>query len=248
MRACIRRCGEHEPEVATLSLRLVLPGWPQWAWRQRDRAAILFGWYISAAVVGLFCWGTRVGLCVLAFAFLAHVVSAADALRQAVFPSFGRWVPMISATAGLGLGYGPLLGSLLVAAWPFESRQAGFRDGYLIDRWAYLRAEPAQGQWIYFHDPDAESQGVGRVLARGGQEIDWRAGRLLIDGQAVEAELPGLFREFQEFAMRVPVNHVLIEVAGPTPAANEPRVIHRLHILGRAWARHQPIWARRILP
>ena len=50
--------------------RILIPGYPQWSWRQRERAAdpvrLLRRRRWS---VGVFAWGTAVGLAVLAFAF-----------------------------------------------------------------------------------------------------------------------------------------------------------------------------------
>src|SRR3954468_18765380 len=100
-------------------LRVLIPGYPQWAWRQRERALVLIGSYAVALGVGLFAWGTPIGLAILAFAYGTHVVSAADAVRQGAFPGFGRWVPMISATGGLGMGiYLPAVAMATLFAWP----------------------------------------------------------------------------------------------------------------------------------
>src|SRR5436305_4037899 len=119
----------------SVGLRILIPGYPQWAWRQRERALVLFGSFAASLGAGVFAWGTRPSLVILAFAFGTHVVSAADAIRQAAFPGFGRWVPVVSASAGLGLGgYGPMLALAAVRAWPgFGGGSA--RDGYLINPW-----------------------------------------------------------------------------------------------------------------
>ena len=99
-------------------LRILIPGYPQWVWNQTERAAALGGMYAASMAVAFFSWGTRIGLVMLALAFLAHVSSAADAIRQAAFPGFGRWVPTVSAGFGLGLGcYAPVLALASVLAW-----------------------------------------------------------------------------------------------------------------------------------
>jgi hypothetical protein len=91
-------------------LKILIPGYPQWSWQQRERALVLFGSYVVSLAIGLFAWGTPVGLLVLAFAYGTHVASATDVVRQQAFPGFGRWVPMISTSGGLGLGlYVPTL-------------------------------------------------------------------------------------------------------------------------------------------
>src|SRR5262245_6136862 len=83
---------------------ILIPGYAQWSWRQRERALVLFGSFAVSIAVGLFCWGTPTGLAILAFAFGAHVFSVADVVRQSAFPGFGRWAPWVSASGGLALG------------------------------------------------------------------------------------------------------------------------------------------------
>src|SRR5262249_17491556 len=78
-------------------LKVLVPGYPQWSWRQRGRASVLLGSYAAALGVGLFCWGTPTGFVVLAFAYGTHVVSVTDVIRQQAFPGFGRWVPALSS-------------------------------------------------------------------------------------------------------------------------------------------------------
>src|SRR5438477_4641868 len=92
-----------EPEASRKThrragLRILFPGAAQWSWRQRERAAVFFGSFATALVVGLFTWGTKTSVAILVFAFGMHVASAADAIRQGAFPGFGRWVPTVSAS------------------------------------------------------------------------------------------------------------------------------------------------------
>ena len=46
-------------------LRILVPGYAQWSWRQRERALVFFGSFAAALLVGLFAWGTRTGAAVL---------------------------------------------------------------------------------------------------------------------------------------------------------------------------------------
>src|SRR3954454_9518225 len=69
-------------------LRVLIPGYPQWAWRQRERALVLIGYYAVALGVGLFASGPPIWLPLLAFASGTHVVSAASGVRQGAFPGF----------------------------------------------------------------------------------------------------------------------------------------------------------------
>ena len=100
-------------------LKVLVPGYAQWSWRQRERGLVLFGSFAAALAVGGFAWGTRTGLAVLAFAFGTHVVSVVDVIRQSAFPGFGRWVPLFSASTGLGVAmYAPALALASLVAWP----------------------------------------------------------------------------------------------------------------------------------
>src|SRR5690349_21056919 len=90
--------------VSSAGLKVLIPGYAQWSWRQRERGAVLFGSFATALVVAAFAWGTWVGLVVLAFAFGTHVVSVVDVVRQGSFPGFGRWMPLVSASGGLAVG------------------------------------------------------------------------------------------------------------------------------------------------
>jgi hypothetical protein len=224
----------------------VVPGWPQWSWRQRERALALFGSFSAALAVGLFAWGTRPGWGFLAFAVATHVVSAADAIRQGAFPGFGRWVPVITASVGVALGYTPALVILGNLAWPVGPLREG-RQGFLVNRWAYLEARPEAGHWVYYRGPaPSVGPGIGRLWARGGAEVEWIDGRLRVGGEDVDWLPPGVASPtVQGLLLRVPEGHVLVEPLDP--AAGPWLVLPERAIGGRAWAQHEPIWARRLL-
>ena len=105
-------------------LRLLVPGWPQFAWGQAERGWVLLGSFVVAAGAGVLAWGTWLSWCFFAFAFLAHVSSTTDALRQGSFPVYPRRtaVPMIAGLAG-----GPPLPA--GAPDPGRHRLAGLRAG-----------------------------------------------------------------------------------------------------------------------
>lgn len=233
-------------------LRILVPGLPQWSWRQRGRALVLLGAYLSALGVGLFAWGMPVSFAMLAFAFASHVASAADVVRQRAFPGFGRWVPVISASAGLGLGYAPIVGSLWMIAWPGEQADAPGK-GYLVNRWAYRSAQPDAGDWVWYNPPTGARHRVARVLAREGQEAEWSEGRLRVDGRPVD--LPASARasdvRWTQLLLKVPAGYLLM---APTdnepgdPGRPSPMLVEISCVRGRVWAQHAPIWDRRFLP
>jgi hypothetical protein len=196
--------------------------------------------------VGLFAWGTPPGWAFLAFAAATHVVSAADAIRQAAFPGYGRWAPTISASAGLGLAYVPALVVVSNLAWPVAP-SAEARQGFLVNRWAYLEAPPEPGQWVHYRGPaPGVGQGIGRLRARSGAEVEWIDGRLRVGGQDVDWLPPDAASPtLQGLLLKVPEGHVLVEPLDP--AAGPWLVVPEEAIRGRAWAQHEPIWARRLL-
>ena len=167
-------------------LGLLIPGYPQWAWLQHDRALVLFGSFAASLGVGVFAWGTTLGLVVLGFAFATHAFSAADAIRQYAFPGFGRLVPAFTASAGLGaICYGPALAAASVFAWPvaLEDRP---RDGYLVDRWAYRGGEgPRPGETVWLRQARGLRPRIARVVAGPGQRVEWLEDRLRVDDEAI---------------------------------------------------------------
>ena len=46
---------------------MLVPGLPQWAWHQRERAVLLGGSYAAALSIGVFAWGTALGAVLVAF-------------------------------------------------------------------------------------------------------------------------------------------------------------------------------------
>ncbi len=231
---------------------LLIPGYPQWTWLQRDRASVLFGSFAASVVVGVFAWGTALGLVVLAFAFATHAFSAADAIRQYAFPGFGRVVPTFTATAGLGaLCYGPALAAASVFAWPVAPEDRP-RDGYLVNRWAYREGEdPCPGETVWLRQARGLRPRIARVVAGPRQRVEWSDDVLRVDDQAVPGSpfrVPGAPSGLK---WAIPEGHVLVSFG--VDSADERampggwEVVDRADVQGRAWARSYPIWARRLL-
>jgi hypothetical protein len=233
-------------------LRILVPGYPQWAWQQRGRGLVLFGSYVAALGVGLFCWGTPAGFVLLAFAYGTHVASATDVIRQQAFPGFGRWVPMVSSGGGLGLGfYGPALVLASLIAWPARG-DGPARDGYLVDCRAYATVVPRHADWVWFRSPLGPKERLGRVLAGPGQEVEWSDGVFRLDGKRLPTRhvLWPVPPNADDLILRVPADHVLILPGTPGPArsaAESPILVRRSEVLGRAWARLYPIRERQLL-
>lgn len=228
-------------------LRILVPGYAQWTWRQRERGAVLLGSFAAALGMAIFGWGTATGLAVLAFAFGTHVVSVVDVIRQSAFPGFGRWAPVASAGGGLALGvYAPALVVATFVAWPVA--QGGVQPwGCLVNCWAYRNSSPGQGDWVWLRSSPWGEPRVGRVVAKAGQEAHWSENQLRVDGQRrwVGSPFPP-GRTPDDLVFRVPDGHVLVN---PEPRATPSRlvILPEEQIAGRAWARSYPVRDRRLL-
>lgn len=235
------------------ALAILVPGYPQWTWRQRGRGLVLLGSYLSAMAVGLFGWGTTIGLAALSFAYAAHVGSVLDVIRQRTFPGFGRWVPLFSASGGLGLGlYLPALTMATLFAWPGANGRAS-REGFAVDCRAYRSGMPREGEWVWLRSSRWGDDRLGRVVAGPGQEVECSDDRILVDGRP--GAPPGLEWHAgfptMSLSFTVPRDHVLVVPATPgTPGSPRggPKLVARGEILGRAWAQLYPIRSRRLLP
>jgi hypothetical protein len=230
----------------------LIPGHAQWYWGQKERALVHFGSFAAALGVGVFTWGTRLGLVILAFAFLAHAASAADAVRQGSFPGFGRWIPHISASVGLALGcYVPMLCIASVYAWPGISGVAG-SEGYLINRWAYQgRSEPKRGDSVWIFPYRAQAAEVATVLAGPGQEVEWIGEECRVDGKLVSLPHFSPVAPETDAVIQVPIDHVLVRRGNseaPFDTSSGLALVPRDRVMGRAWAQYAPFWDRRLLP
>ena len=235
------RAGGFAQQPAT-GLKVLVPGYAQWCWRQRERALVLFGSFVMAIV------GPARGhlgnldrsLVVLAFAFTTHVASVVDVIRQSAFPGFGRWMPVASASGGLAAAYAPVLAVASLLAWPVMHGGAT-DEGYLVNCWAYQAREPQPGEWVWMRSSPWGERHVGRVVAGPGQEVEWADQEFRVDGATLHAGTPfrSLFPPAQ-LAYKVPQGHVLVhpEAGLSAPSASQS---------GRAWCWFPAIRSRAAL-
>ncbi len=239
------------PGLATVGPRLLIPGYPQWSWHQRDRAMVLFGSYVAALSVGVFAWGTSLGLGLVLFAFATHAFSAADAIRQYAFPGFGRLVPVLSTSAGLGaFCYAPALALASAFAWPIALDERP-REGYFVNRWAYRDEPPAPGETVWLRPTRGARPKVARIVAGPGQRVEWSGDQFRVNDQVVEESPFRIAGSPAGLQMTIPERHVLVTFgADPMRGKGVPggwEIIDQADIRGRAWARSYPIWDRRLL-
>jgi hypothetical protein len=202
-------------------------------------------------LVAILTWGTIVGLGVLAFAFATHVFSAVEAIRRNSFPGFGRLVPSLTASAGLGVAcYAPALAMASVYAWPIVIDDRP-REGYLVNRWAYRHEGPVPGETVWLGAKPGGRSKVARIIANAGQRVEWAGHVFRVDDQVVEDRPIPQTEALAELKLTVPEGHVLVvyplnprQTGGPTDGWE---IVERKEIRGRAWARSYPIWDRGLL-
>ncbi len=245
-----RHCLSGSPFSVRLSWRIMIPGLMQMTWRQRERGMVYLVSFLTALGTSLFCWGSVLGWCFLAFCFLTHLAAALDVVRQRAFPVFPHSVALAAAILGMGLTvYLPAGALLRFCALPTCSGVTG--DGYLVNRLAYQEREPSPGHYIWMRLSPVSSPRAGQVLAVAGQEVEWTGRRWRVDGKDIQSEHPGALPYYPNaWRFQVPPNHVLIgpETAGATAEPGLPLVIvSKDQIVGRAWARYYPLWERCLL-
>jgi hypothetical protein len=243
------RLASGRPVRPLIGLTFLIPGAPQWCWRQPERALCLFGSFTTALAVGLFAWGTRTGLALLGFAFLAHVVSTSDAIRQWSFPGFGRWVPLLSASAGLAVVfYGPLLLAGSVLAWPGIGSGEN-PEGYLVDLSAYQVEGPESGDRVWLApDRNGRDGRIAEVVAKSGQNVEWTGRWFRVNGKQVAVNPVPQTEAPTEMEFQVPEGQLLVAGRNRDPYTSRSwEFVPTGRVEGRAWAKLYPVWDRRLL-
>ncbi len=232
-------------------LGMLVPGLLQHRWGQRQRGWVFFGSFVSALMAALWIWGTVPGSVFLMLAYLTHVASVTDVLRQVSFPVFPgkRALSLVAVSLGFVL-YLPVVTTLSVMAWPgFEPSDTGI--GFLVDRHAYRMKGPREGQWVWLNSSDLEAPSAAQVVAIPGDEVEWTGRNWVVDGKSRMLQSPGRFKSWpQACRFKIPPNQVLVEPRdeGDSPTRVGPCVLVSAdRIVGRAWAQFYPIWDRHLL-
>ena len=234
---------------------LAFPGISAWRRGERERGAVLFGSFLSAALMAIFAWGTSLGLFMIGFAFVIHLFALVDQIRRRGFVPMGRWTPWFAIAGALGLGvYGP---SLLVAAWIAwpGGNGAESRDVFLVNGWAYAHDDPRLDDLVFYQASPLGESRLGRVIASKGHDVEWTNDQLKVAGRPVTLGTP--FRSSiapRELRYQIPDGQVLLN---PCPETDDEQlsnhgavgliVVNRDQILGKAWAKFYPVNERRLL-
>lgn len=231
--------------------RLLIPGYVQWSWGQHERALVIGGTYASSLATALLLWGSPATWGFAAVAVACRTVAWVDAHRQDPFSGFTPTNVLTAAGGCVAVAlHAPLFILLSLTAWPSLPTGVG-QAVYLINRLAYQNERPAPGQWVWLHGSVSRTHHLARVVAVGGQQVEWTGRRWRVDGNNVEvASSRKLFGYAEPWEFHVPNNHTLldpeIEFRPGEPSA-PLIVVENGQIAGRAWACWSPYWERRLL-
>jgi hypothetical protein len=234
----------------SVGLAVLIPGFVQLSWGQRDRGMVLLGTFASCLGTSFFCWGKPLGWGLFVLACLTHVAASMDVQWQRAFPVFSSKVSLCVTVLGMNLVvYLPLAIGLYSLALPTgPDGKSGV--SYLVNRWAYKLGEPSPGQWIWLRLSPASAPRAGQVVAVAGQEVQWTGRQWRVDGKNIRFVQPA-FLPFspQAWDFRVPADHVVCgpEAPGSMSGSSGLVIVGREQIVGHAWARYHPFWKRRLL-
>ncbi len=162
----------HREFSVRLGWRVLIPGLTQMTWRQRERGMVYLVSLVTSLGTSLFCWGSLLGWCFLAFCFLTHLAASLDVVRQRAFPVFPRSIALAAAILGMGLTVYLPTGTLLRFC-AFSTCSGVTGDGYLVNRLAYQERKPSPGHYIWMRLSPVSSPRAGQMLAVAGQEVEW---------------------------------------------------------------------------
>jgi hypothetical protein len=208
------------------------------------------GTYFSLLAASVLLWGHPATWPFLAIAVLCQTAAWIDANRQDPFSGFTP-TSVLAATGGclsLAVLAPPFILLSLVASpgKPSVDSQAT----YLINRLAYQNQMPAQGDWIWIHG-SASMRHLARVVAVGGQEVEWTGRRWTVDGKNVDVASTRKVAGYPErWNFRVPGNCTLVDTEFDLKPGETPAPLFFVAnplIAGRVWARCGPFWERRLL-
>jgi hypothetical protein len=269
-------------------LRTVVPGWPQrWLGRVR-RGRIFFWAYLIALLLGLLFAGTPLGMICLTLALGLHASSVLDVMLNEPGASLRETaVRAVLCMAGVLLAiYIPAGWLVSQVATPqrivVDTPPFSAGDVVLCNASAYWRSDPRPGDVVLCDFPiqrralsaveavaaglggyhgamvDAGGLGIERLLAGPGAQVQWKAGRLTVDGQPSSWSPLSLESMPAEFALGVPADRFLI-VPPPAPVdlgyaragprvpqyhylQRQPALVSRTEIVSKVYLRTQPLW------
>lgn len=180
-------------------LAWLIPGLAQMQRGARERGWAFLGLYAATMLLALVLQGTLLGALMLGAAVTVHVTGVVEAAttRHAAFRD--RLLLSVLVMAGLGcLVYLPTIWAVsrVARSVRLEAEAEPFSAGDVV--WYSPLARPGVGDWVLYRAPQFSYAGrtavgqnavfqvrgdrINRVVARGGQKVAVRQGRLFVDG------------------------------------------------------------------
>jgi hypothetical protein len=247
-------------------LRMIVPGWAQRHLGRIGRARWIFWCYLGFLLSGLLFLGTLLGWLLMGMAIAVHVMSILDIVARGVVDFNQRLLHSAAAMFLLILiVYYPAsrLLSLVAAPQLFNVAAPPFAAGdvVLVNPSAYRWSDPQPGDVVQYRLPPQnvrlqdpghgarvyhlEGDRIDRILARAGQRVTCKDGKLLVDGQPSPWLPLGSSLLPEGLDVAVPASSYLIfpSTEGLAPGvAPAVSIVSREQIVGWAYWRNQPLW------
>ncbi|MDG3003096.1 hypothetical protein [Paludisphaera mucosa] len=233
-------------------LTFLVPGFAQWSQGRRTRGLILAGLYLISAASALLLWGNPTTWLFLVGLVFIQALSWVEGVRQNPFSGLTPTPVLAVMGGGLSLAlHAPIFGLLTLLAWPSYGPDPG-GGSYLVNRLAYKDHLPSPGQWVWLDGSTTGLQSAAKVVAVGGQEVEWTGRRWLVNGEEVVLDPGHASAGYpKRWKFRVPSGHVLIDPGSGGARSDETRaaliMVPREHIVGQVWAHCSPFWERGLL-
>jgi Signal peptidase, peptidase S26 len=247
-------------------LRVVVPGWAHFYRGRPDRGTVFLCAYLGFLVPGFVLLGTWLGSLLIGLAFGIHVAAAVDAMVGRFSDFAGRVT--FSLFCGLGLlcfMYLPIGYLVSRVATPIQITQTvgQFAGGDVL--WYNRSADIVPGDVVYYRVPPTDVRGrtenghaanfvfrdawINRVVALEGQQVSWKDGALLVDGEPVPWQIRGRFAASVCPPFTVLPGKVLIPPGDLLPPGADMRadtwqrlsMVPRSDVYGRVYFRSSPL-------
>jgi hypothetical protein len=250
-----------------LTIRMIVPGWPQMYLGHKTRGWVLFWSYALLLLIGLLFFGTTVGSFLLGLAFSIHVFSVIDVIvgtfgQVSRLERIGR---LMLTTLGLFILIYLPIGSVVTAVANPQEILADMPplhegDVILINSWS----KPAPGQLVLYEIPRFYGQignvghegvylelagpRIDRILAGPLDQVEWSQGTLTVNGHFKPWKPLQPAQAPAQFKLTVPQGAFLIfptTAVPPRHAGDVPwdqiSIVPAESIQGRVMARTHPL-------
>lgn len=244
-------------------VRAIVPGWAHRFRGNSPRAIVFFVSYLALLLPALLYLGTGLGSVLLGLAFGMHVAAASDGLVSRFARMGDRLIFTFACAAILALVLYIPIGRLVArVAIPIQLNHSvePFLAGDVL--WYKPAAQIAPGDVVLYSVPETTITGynnhtryvfrdrsINRVAASGGQRVQWKDGKLIVDGDISPWQFAKMWGgETFEFVVPndrvfIPPDSLATEGAALNAAAFQRlSLVPRSSVDGRIFFRSHPLW------